>query len=230
MKNASDIDRRPQRILFAATLLVASSALCGCLQAQEQNNASRFYFSVNSGVAWQQDISVKEKDQVSGSVTREKVQFDSGLRLDVGGGYQFTDCLAAELEAGVIFNAVSGDSGNTRLNADGINFLQVPFFVNVVGRIPTRTRLKPWVGVGVGGMYTSLESFGYYLSSVRSDDTDVVFAYQGLAGLRYEMTRRVELGLAYKYTATLDHTFDRLSTTTSGNQVHSVLASVLIRW
>jgi len=197
--------------------------------AQDQSNARRFYFSANSGAAWQQPITVKEKDPLSGTITRERARFDTGLRLDVAGGYQFTDCLAGELEAGLIFNAVRGNSGNTRVNSEVDDFLQVPFFLNLVGRVPTHTGLKPFIGAGVGGIYTSLESVGYYFST-STVDTDLVFAYQGLAGVRYEISRKVELGLAYKYTGTLNHTFDRLSTPTSGNQVHSVLASVLIRW
>jgi len=197
--------------------------------AQEQNIAKRFYFGFDSGATWQQPITVKEKDSLSGSITREKARFDTGLRLDVAGGYQFTDCLAAKLEGGLIFNAVRGNSGNTRFNSEVDDVLHVPFFLNLVGRVPTHTRLKPFIGAGVGGMYTSLESVGYYFST-STVDTDLVFAYQGSAGLRYEISRKVELGLAYKYTGTLGHTFDRLSTTTSGDQVHSVLASVLIRW
>jgi opacity protein-like surface antigen len=205
---------------------------CGCLcmiplavPAQEERSASKFYFGSSAGIAWQQEITAKEK--VFGVTTREKVRFDPGARLDFSFGYQFTESFAAEFESGVSYNAVSS-SGETSINSGNVNFVQVPLFANAVYRVPTRGRFKPFLGAGAGGMFTSVQSFD--LLSEFEGDNDAVFAYQGFAGLRYQITKTMDLGLAYKYTATLDHTFDRLSATTSGNHSQSVLLSFLIRF
>jgi len=211
-----------------ARLVLGGACLCMlpfAVSAQEERSAGKFYFGTSLGIVSQQDITVKEK--VFGVTTREKVRFDAGARLDFTVGYQFTRSFAAEFETGVSFNAVSS-SGETSINVGNVHFVQAPLFANAVYRVPTHGRLKPFLGAGAGAMFTSVESLDL-LNDFEGDD-DAVFAYQGFAGLRYEITKSMELGLAYKYTATLDHTFDRLAATTSGNQSHSILVSFLIRF
>lgn len=227
---------KPQGEAFIVTrpawlvALLFLSYACLCLDpfpapAQAERPAQRFYFSTDAGVAWQQDLTVKEK--IFGLTTREKVHFETGARFDVGVGYQFTDSFAAEFETGLIYNAVSS-SGETSINSGNVLLLQIPLFVNALYTVPTGGRLKPFVGAGVGGMFTSAESID--LVGYISGDSDAVFAYQATAGIRYEITKTMDLGLAYKYTGTLEHTFDSFSATLSGNKIHSVLFSFRVRF
>lgn len=218
---------RKQALLVALRFLsYACLGLVPCaVPAQETRSTQKFYFNADLGVTWQEDLTVKEK--VFGFTTREKVQFDLGARLDFAVGYHFTDSFAAEFETGLIYSPVSS-SGETSLNSGNIDFLQIPLFLNALYTVPTRSRLKPFVGAGVGGMFTSVQSFD--LLDDFSGDSDAVFAYQATAGIRYEITKTMDLGFAYKYTGTLEHTFDSLSTTLSGNRMHSFLMLFRVRF
>jgi len=75
-----------------ATLIFAADG-----QAQDTN---RFYLDAKAGVALAQDASILTSPfGNSGSI-----HFDTGLRADLGLGYNLCDSFAVELEPGVIWN------------------------------------------------------------------------------------------------------------------------------
>src|ERR1051325_108844 len=59
----------------------------------------RIYLTLNAGGELLQDFNVKTLGGLS------KAKFEPGFRIDVAGGYDFTDWLAVELEVGVICNS-----------------------------------------------------------------------------------------------------------------------------
>jgi len=209
--------------LNAACAVVFSSTT----SAQEGGNAGRFYIGGGTGLAMPRDITVE--DRTAGTPIRAKTRFEPGPRLDVSVGYNFTEHWAAEFETGLIFNSSKGSQTLSLTSGDQFWF-QVPLLANLAYKIPTRVPLKPFIGAGVGGIYTTVQRDDHIAFFGHSVDHDLVFAYQASGGLRYQIGEKAELGLAYKFTGTLDHNFDRISTTTSGNLIHSLLLSFTFRF
>ncbi len=74
----------------------------------------------------------------------------------------------------------------------------------------TGTAFRPYIGAGVGTANISLNSVGATILGVTfplADDDDWVFAYQFGAGLSYELTSRIVVGVEYRFFATLDPSF-----------------------
>jgi opacity protein-like surface antigen len=63
--------------------------------------------------------------------------------------------------------------------------------------------------VGAGGSATifDTDSFSNGAITLFGDDSDVVFAYQAFAGVRFDLNERMSLGIRYKYFATEDSSY-----------------------
>jgi len=139
-----------------------------------------------------------------------QLQFDLGIRADIAAGYRLTSWLAAEVELGLLFNEVRNSGGIPSAEGGSDVFFQVPIMGNLVYQYHNRSKWRPFVGVGVGGVENILEQritwpdFGYY-SSVR--ESEFVLGYQGFAGLRYEISQHTVVGLQYRYQATADQDY-----------------------
>jgi opacity protein-like surface antigen len=172
--------------------------------------------------------------------------FDPGFRLSLAGGYRFTDAIAVELETGFTYASVRPfamdqsfhSEGNTfvvddyfRVSISDMNLWTVPFLANVVYRIPSHSRLKPYVGIGAGGLLalapreqTIEKTVSGYMrytlrtfretSTTRGDyqNSGFAFAYQARAGIEYEISPRMGLGLHYCFLGTSDLNFDDIKT------------------
>jgi len=152
---------------------------------------------------------------------KPKAKFDPGFRVDLAGGYNISDAFALELEVGVLYNPfdIKGDLDG-RIEVDNISYgyfhsggkikdldlWQIPMLINGVYTFQTDSKFKPFLGVGVGGIFTIMDG------DAISSESDFTFAYQGMAGLNYELSECVDLGLAYKFLGTLDQEFDDVET------------------
>ncbi len=205
------------------TLLIALLSLCQTLPviaASPDGTAPHsFYLNIDPGVAWMQDVSFRD-DSGSGNL-----KFNPGPKLDVAGGYQFTESLAVEVQAGVLFLF----SNNTRFNGfEEVHedFLQFPIMANLSYQIPHWSSFRPFVGVGIGGVYTALyDDEGIGLNTVGDDFN---FGYQGFAGVRYQINQQLALGLEYKFMGTLDHNFGNLHL--GETRTHSIAISLSLRF
>jgi opacity protein-like surface antigen len=146
-----------------------------------------------------------DKTHISG-----RVKFTPGGRLDSGFGYHLTD-------------SVGGNGGG----GDGLGFYQLPVLANVVFRLPTRSRFKPFIGAGVGGVLTRLDDGNLFHTH---SDEDFGFAGQGFAGVRYQLSSKVELGLIYKCLGTTKRFFDSFGVRMEGSQTQSLSASVSVKF
>jgi opacity protein-like surface antigen len=74
----------------------------------------------------------------------------------------------------------------------------------------------PHIGGGIGAAEVTRN-----LSNIfgGTHDTVTVFAYQGIAGLRYRLSPAVAMDLDYRYFGTSETTF--LSTNVGGDRIHS---------
>src|SRR5262249_6409126 len=147
----------------------------------------RFTFEVNPGVVFMQDVSYREPG-VSGSFS-----VDPGPSLELALGYKLNQSLLIELQSGLLLFF----SGSSHLNQfeDNVrdDIYQVPIMARLLYNVPLRSRFRPFVGVGVGGVYTSVDENFDFLGT-RSVGSDFTFGYQACAGLRYQINRLVALG------------------------------------
>jgi opacity protein-like surface antigen len=103
-----------------------------------------------------------------------------------------------EFETGLIANSVDRITGTWATDAD---LYSVPLMLNAKFRVPNRSLITPYGGVGVGGLSTVLDidRIGYGDTWFSGSASDVVFAWQAFAGFRVALNENMGLGLEYRY-------------------------------
>jgi opacity protein-like surface antigen len=103
--------------------------------------------------------------------------------------------------------------------------------VNAIYDLDCNLPVIPHIGGGIGAAQVTRN-----LSNIfgGTHDTVTVFAYQGMAGLRYWLSPAVAIDVDYRYFATTETTF--LSTNVGGDRIHSdygthnLIASLIYRF
>jgi OOP family OmpA-OmpF porin len=116
-----------------------------------------------------------------------------------------------------INRTVKGSNGglNTSGSLDALTVM-----TNVYYDISTGTPFTPYIGAGVGAAdlrATGISAGGYRLTN---NDNDWVFAYQGIAGLSYDINSNLSLNADYHYLRTTEASFN---TPQAFNYVHDKL-------
>lgn len=162
----------------------------------------------------------------------ETVTFDPGARLDCQLGYNFTRNWAAELEVGLIISPVKHSLilGTDFMDVDDT---ELPVMVNVIYTRPLGHHFSAYIGGGVGGVFSEYsDEFG------DTTPSDSAFAFQGMAGIKYVINDRWDLGVAYKFLGTTEHDvgpgFDSNENATEfksdGTMTHSVLVALTCKF
>jgi opacity protein-like surface antigen len=157
------------------------------------------------------------------------VQFDAGYNVGARGGYQWGPWRVEE-EYSYRRNDTTeyrentiGVSGNRRMNA---------IMTNVIYDLTTGWPVTPHVGVGIGAMDV-VDNLTVPRRGVFFGDNSWQFAYQGIAGLRYDLTPLLALDLDFRYLATTESTF-RIPNTTlhyrTGDNTNNFVASLTYRF
>ncbi|MBI0435733.1 OmpA family protein [Roseomonas sp. KE0001] len=142
--------------------------------------------------------------------------FGNGFRTEVEGSYRHNnvDRLGgfqnrAGGPPGVAFRNIDGELQQYAVMANLYYDFQLPrWFPNMP------VAVVPYIGGGVGYMWTDLDASGARLpagaNSVHIDDTTGQFAYQGIAGLSFPITAVPGLSITaeYRYTGALQSKFD----------------------
>jgi len=208
-------ERRNTTALAGVILLLAATAV-----AQEDGGRG-FYSDVNLGASFVQSTTVKRSATLG---SNQKLNFDVGLRLDVAFGAQFGP-LAFDLETGITANSTSRIQDE--FGGGDFDFYQIPFLANFYYHIPTRSRLHPFVGVGLGGVGTILENHDLFFGT--SDDA-FSFGWQGIAGCTYEVWPSIDLGVVYKHLGVTERSFDSLDLKMGITHTHSVTFLVSVKF
>ena len=209
-----------------ATLLLAATG--GYAQS-----ADKFYVNVDGGAAFQNDVTIDPAINGPGNT----IKFDTGFRAGAELGYNINRSFAVELEVGIIRNTIN-QAGNQPLSSYGANaeLNEIPLLVNGIYTFQLKGDFKPYVGVGVGMMAGILNSSKVTgLSSNNNptyDGTDYTFAYQAELGFKYLLNKHINLGLAYKFTGTTDHSWtdNNINLKTDGTMTHSIEATFTWRF
>lgn len=154
-----------------------------------------FYVGGGVGPSLAEDTDVKE---FFGPVSGSEVKYDTGVRFSIGGGYQINEWLGAGFETGLIWNSAKSVSGSP--DAD-FSVGHAPFLANVVFQCPRTAPVVPFIGLGAGFAGSSIEIENFTLGgiTVTGTETDVVYAFQAFAGMRYEFSQQMSAGFTYKY-------------------------------
>ncbi len=201
---------RTAKVLLAAGLMIAG--LPGLAHAQ-------WYAGADVGATYTQ------KAKVTGSNTNLDTGFDWGPVGLIEGGYDFGGPrLEFELgyrDSGV--NKVGTVNGSGDVGA-------FSYMVNAAYDFLPGRDLHPFVGLGIGG--ASLSANGIKQNGIGSySGSDSEFAYQGFAGLGYDVAPNWMASLQYRYFATLDPSFDVNGTKVDGEyKNHSILVGLTYKF
>ena len=160
------------------------------------------------------------------------VQFNAGYNVGARGGYQLASWRFEEEYSyrrndvaayGVVGDSTNRVSGNRHTHS---------IMTNVIYDFAAGWPVTPHIGVGIGAM----DVFdGLKIPSRRLffNDNSWQFAYQAIAGLRYEINPVLALDLDYRYLATTESTF-RIPNTAlhyrTGANTNNFIASITYRF
>ncbi len=153
----------------------------------------------------------------AGTSINDDATFDNGtntnsVETDVGfaglimGGYQFSNNWRVQAEFAMRSNGVDNITGTGAAAPFDGDLTAYSLMADAIYGIPTGTKFTPYIGAGAGMAWIKADGVETALSAT-VDDTDTVFAYQGIAGVEYDMTENLKADLAYRYFRTADATF-----------------------
>jgi len=215
-------------------LLVGGSFLLLTPLAGNCGPADGLYFKADAGGNVTEDIRLLE---FFGPVTPgSKIKLDPGVRFGLTAGYDVCDWFGFEGQFGIYANKISGVTDSTR--RDDCFFENVPFLVNATVHLPYWYRVSPYIGAGAGGSVSVLDVDHLEINgvSLHGSDSDVVFAYQAFAGLRFMINKHMGVSVEYRYFAadapswTADETFGTATDKVKFGHAYTHSASVAFDW
>lgn len=216
------------------------------------------YFLADVGVAIPQDANVRDIDPTASSfgLSGTKLKLDTGVRFDLGVGYEFTDWFALEVASGLVWNGVDGVDGTivdttgagVAIQGGSGNVYGVPIMFNGQFRIPLdKNSDRPFqlvIGGGIGAIWTDASVNGVAAPLVPGvfasvDGNAWAFAYQADVGLEWTLADNLHLGIRYAFLGTTEVNFGPASFNTpllvgtadvkaDGYYTHSIMASLRI--
>jgi len=174
----------------------------------EARNNQGWYVGIEGGANW-----VDDNDGFVGfnsgiPILPDTISFDTGWAVLATVGYAFDQNWRIELEGGYRKNDVDVFSIlSTPTTPAGGDLSQISIMANVLFDVPLTDRLDFTVGVGAGAAYTKFDPTFAFGPGAPGDDDDWTFAYQGIAGLSYAITDRLDLTLQYRYQHVNDPSF-----------------------
>ena len=171
-----------------------------------------------------------------GGPTSGKIEFRPGLAADAAIGYAFNNYIATDFEVGFVGAKMRDNIPG--FSSDNSYLYNVPFLANVTLSAPIpHTNIIPYIGGGAGGADVVFDTDGFTDGStvVVGREDDVVWAWQAFAGLKFQLTRNIFIGVGYKYFATEDSSFSyppapNFPVGFDGVQTHSVLATFELKF
>jgi outer membrane protein OmpA-like peptidoglycan-associated protein len=174
-----------------------------------------FYVGAGAGVNWTRDADIEIQGTGLGLNAKHKI----GGIADLSAGYATAAGPRAELEVAWRWRNSFKDTvfGGTEVSGRQSS---IAFMGNGIYDINTGTAFTPYIGVGAGIAQVRLNVDG-------ESDRDWVFAYQGIAGVSYNITNALAVTLDYRYFATVDPKFDIGGLNVKGEyRNHSILAGL----
>lgn len=179
--------------MFLRSMIVAAAAVLMLPSLALAQMSPGGYASMAGGVNLTSD------SDITGTGINITADFDHGGVLAGAVGYKFPSGIRVEGEFSYRDNEVDSVSGVTTGSGNVNSFA---FMGNVLYDIGN-ARVVPYIGAGIGLARIGFDAVSPVGASV-VDDSDTVFAYQGIAGLAMPINDLVALTLDYRYFATSD--------------------------
>lgn len=186
-------------------ILTATSAQPQTSAPSWQGQTRGFYLGIGGG--WSHLMPFTDSESTDGLLFHTKPQ--EGFVADAAAGYDFgrlhLEAEVAYRRAGVTRTTIEnggtgfpGLTGHTTANGD---VSALSWMGNATVDILPQSQVTPYIGVGVGGVLLQFENFAAG-STTFVNRSDVEIAYQGIAGVRYQMAPSVSLALDYRFFGT----------------------------
>jgi len=177
------------------------------------------YLRVDGGVNIVADNDI-HIDGASGTLS-----LDTGYRADGAVGYEFGRWVALEIEGGYAESSVNKLTRESSVaNLQGHSSLtQVPLLFNAVVRYENESDWLPYLGVGAGGVMTTLKISG-------DDDSQAVFAWQAKAGVIYKIEEEAWLDLGYKLLVTSEADYSLGGGSLNAKEIFNHFFGVSVIW
>jgi len=191
------------------------------LTISPQANSNGWYLSGSTGLSF-----LQEQNNHAGSLNFDTSGANPGFDVtgavgkELGNGFRAEGEIGyrqIEMGHGTVYapggtGIASGPAGG---DAHALSFMGNGYY-----DFQTGTRFVPYVGAGIG--FADVTMSGVSINGVpATNDSDLAFAYQGMAGVGYQLTDNGTIYTGYRYFAVDDPTFDD----TTGEKFHSELAT-----
>lgn len=209
-----------KRSLALAVSAIALAAAAGTPALAQSEGP---YVALGAGLV------IPEESDLDGptAATSGDVEFDNGWAAMIAGGYAWGNGLRTELEFSYRDTGVDGITTPGATNGDGsANALAT--MANVLYDFDFGIGLKPYLGAGIGLARVEAENWRNSAGAI-TDDGDISWAWQGIAGAAYGISDNVDLTLDYRYFSAPDLELSGAAAGTSYDteyQNHTVMLGV----
>lgn len=161
-------------------------------QAWAQARPQNMYLSGNIGFGIRPDADI--------NISSFPFENDPAFVVNGAVGVELNPMIRVEGEIGLHHN--TADQGGTGVDW---TFRTISFMGNGYFDIPTNSPLRPYLGAGLGLALVELEGDNFGLTS---SDSDLVGAFQLMAGVGFDISPRATLTFGYRYFTTTDPGFN----------------------
>jgi opacity protein-like surface antigen len=179
---------------------------------------SPWYFLLSAGAAFPSDTDFTALG-LNGSIN-----YSTGFHAFIGGGYRFTQWIAAELEVGYLhlpIDSISLAGGTATIDGTAKG---LALFGNLVLTYPEWQTIKPYIGAGPGFVHRFSTDFtatsgGTTVTGDLGSSTD--FAAQAKAGIDFRLSESISIAPEYRF-----HWINTAGNGLSNTHVHSIGAGL----
>lgn len=154
------------------------------------------------------------------ATSNASLSMDAGFAWTIAGGWRLTDHVAVEVSSGLSYNTFSHVTGTVSVNGTagsgsidvGGSLIQVPVLGGVRLELPVARDFWLNLGASAGGVYLGADldttlSIGGFTVPLTGSDGAWAFAYSATAGLEWDVTASMGIGIAYRFLGTTSATF-----------------------
>jgi len=173
-------------------LAVGILVLLMATQVWAQSGPKGLYLSGNIGFGIRPDANATGAPQ--------DIQNDPAFVINGAIGAELNHLVRVEGEIG--YHRNTGDLLPARINE--FTFSMVSFMANGYFDVPTNSPLRPYIGAGLGFAVAGVEE---EVGGLNSTDSDMVGAFQFMAGLGFDFSPKATFTFGYRYFTTTDPNF-----------------------
>ncbi len=183
-----------KKFLMTAAVLALTAGMAQAQTVTKGGLEQGWYLGVDGG--WNHT-----DDQVfKSALGKDKAKYDEGWTAGANLGYAWGNNWRTEIEGNYRDNDVNKMKGTGASGGTG-SFRSWDAMVNQIYDFNNASRWTPYLGLGVGAVWQDAHRMGnaYSPTTTINKDSVAAFAYQGIAGIEYDLSPQAALGLRYNY-------------------------------